>query len=133
MRESFSAVLVSKESLYEENQRLKALLAQHGISWTGSAVVDELSRNGGSNTSYTSSASIGSFSGPSTGATSPNNMNSMAYNPNAPHAQRPVQRFRDDIEYDTVGIDFVLTYDAPAPSVTQDTGPAGRYLTPPPQ
>lgn len=124
--------MISKDQLYEENQRLKAILAQHGIPWTGS-VLNDMSRSTGSSTSYNSSASVGSFSGPSTGATSPNNMNSAMYDPSTQRQAMPVQQFRDDIEYDTAGIDFVLTYAPSAPSTDHSADPARRYLTPPPQ
>ncbi len=143
LKEKYASVARTKGSLYEENQRLKALLAQHGIAWNGSGGVDELSQMGHSTTSYASSSNVGSFSGPSSVTASPGNgpMNPGAFVQGVGYEGQQQQQqqqggnrmgsgFNPAIDYDQAGIDFVLTYD---PNNAPQRNPARDYLTPPPQ
>jgi hypothetical protein len=133
LKENYSLVSRDKETLAEENRQLKQLLAQHGISWTGSGGVDELTRN--LSVGYTSSGSIsGSYAAAGSQANSPpprnyssNNTNpkyANASSPNGIHGRSMAgQQVQQGVDYDQAGIDFVLTY----------ANPSKSYLSPPPQ
>ncbi|RDW84317.1 hypothetical protein BP6252_01907 [Coleophoma cylindrospora] len=113
LKENFSNVTRDKDSLAEENRQLKALLAQHGIPWTGSGGVDELAISGSNG--YTSSGSISGSYGPgSAGFTPPPQSQGQFLGPPACNgrsiAQQQVQR---GVDYDQAGIDFVLTLERP--------------------
>lgn len=117
-----------KDSLAEENRQLKQLLAQHGIPWTGTGGVDELTRN--ASTGYTSSGSIsGSYApGSSTYSPPPNgnsNPNFHSASPTNDMNGRPLnqRQVQPGVDYDQAGIDFVLTYG----------NPSKAYMSPPPQ
>lgn len=125
LKQNFSTVARSKDTLAEENRQLRQLLAAHGIPWTGSGGIDELAATGGS-TSYPSS---GSFSGSYPSSVSPtpqyaNNGNNVTHLapplPQTPHTHHPTAG--QGLDLDQAGIDFVLTY---APD------PRAPYLTPP--
>lgn len=137
LKENFSMVSRSKDSLAEENRQLKQLLAQHGIPWHGSGGVDELALQ--ASAGYTSSGSIsGSYdpgsqsyspppqsrsnSNPKFQSQSPQNagMNGMNGMNGRSMAQQQVQ---PGVDYDQAGIDFVLTY----------ADPQRAYMSPPPQ
>ncbi|PQE04044.1 bZIP-type transcription factor protein [Rutstroemia sp. NJR-2017a BVV2] len=130
LKENFSTITRSKESLAEENRQLKQLLAQHGIPWNGTGGVGELQQRNPS-VGYTSSGSVsGSYAPGSTtyspppGSHSSNlNPNNMQYNHGSPPefgasnnmngrsmAQQQVQ---PGVDYDQAGIDFVLTLERP--------------------
>lgn len=136
LKEHFASVTRDKDNLYQENQQLKALLAQHGIPWNGSGGIDELSRLGGSSTSnYATDSSIGTFSGPSSDTVSPGEPNIQAF-PSKGQQQWP-GRSNPNIDYDQTGIDFVLTYDNSQDSHNPSPPPRhpGRQygtMTPPP-
>ena len=113
--------------MQQENQRLKALLAQHGISYDlGDTPVKFQRENSGNNNSYhpSSSGSIsGSYrTGSESAAFSPPGSNGMTQTstaPPLPHngqhqqvARSAAQLPNNQIDYDDIGIDFVLTYDS---------------------
>lgn len=136
LKEHFASVTRDKDNLYQENQQLKALLAQHGIPWNGSGGIDELSRLGGSSTSnYATDSSIGTFSGPSSHTVSPGEPNVQAFPGNVKQRNGVWPgHMNPNIDYDQTGIDFVLTYDN-----SQDPSPPPRNhsrqysaMTPPP-
>ena len=131
MKENFSLVSRDKETLAEENRQLKQLLAQHGIPWTGTGGVDELTRN--ASVGYTSSGSISGSYAPGSHTSSPPPQTYSSSNPGYSSAspsdvgtngrsmaQRQVQR---GVDYDQAGIDFVLTY----------ADPSKAYMSPPRQ
>ncbi|KAF7853849.1 uncharacterized protein EAF02_011839 [Botrytis sinoallii] len=130
LKENFSNVTQSKQSLAEENRQLKKLLAQHGISWNGSGGVDEFTNNPSlgykSSDSQAGSYAPGSlsFSPPPLSHSSNSNPNSTYYDAGSPQlggahrfyngndssmAHQPVQ----GVDYDQAGIDFVLTLERP--------------------
>jgi hypothetical protein len=127
LKENFSMVTRTKDSLAEENRQLKALLAQHGIAWNGTGGVDEL--NVQASAGYTSSGSISgsyapgsqSYSPPPTHAsnTNPQFQQSSAGANGRSAAQQQVQ---PGVDYDQAGIDFVLGY----------ADPSRAYMSPPP-
>ena len=134
LKENFSTVTRNKESLAEENRQLKQLLSQHGIPWTGTGGVDELTRKGSAG--YTSSGSIsGSYAPGSLGYSPPPLLNSSNANLNHQNQSPPdmgglrngrsmaQQQVQHGVDYDQAGIDFVLTY----------ANPSKAYLSPPPQ
>lgn len=127
LKENFSTVTRSKESLAEENRQLRELLAQHGIPWNGTGGVGELQQRNAS-VAYTSSGSVSgsyapgssSYSPPPQSRSSSSNPSNVQYNHGSPPrvgasnnmngrnmAQQQVQ---PGVDYDQAGIDFVLTY-----------------------
>ncbi|KAI9650906.1 hypothetical protein NHQ30_000941 [Ciborinia camelliae] len=127
LKENFSNVSRGKHSIEDENRQLKQLLAQHGISWSGSGGVDEFTKN--QSLGYRSSGSQAGSYAPGSSPLSPpplshssiSNTNSMHFDSGSPQmggnqggyggsgrsmAQRQVQ----GVDYDQAGIDFVLTY-----------------------
>ncbi|RFU24062.1 hypothetical protein B7463_g12276, partial [Scytalidium lignicola] len=123
LKENFTKVSQDKDTLSEENRQLKALLAQHGIPWTGTGGVDELSaaRSAG----YTSSGSIsGSYAPGSQSYSPPPQQHFSQYSPapfhpegveHDPTKERSIaqQQIQQGVDYDQAGIDFVLTLERP--------------------
>lgn len=111
LKENFSMVSRDKNTLAEENRQLKALLAQHGIPWSGSGGVDELTRN--PSQGYTSSGSIsGTYSqsySPPPGVQSSNSPPQGA----VANGRSLAQYQQGGVDYDQAGIDFVLTLERP--------------------
>lgn len=141
LKENFSCVTQSKQSLAEENRQLKQLLAQHGIQWNGSGGVDEFTNNPSigyrSSDSQTGSYAPGSttFSPPPLSQSSHSNPNSAHYDNGSPqmggshggynvNSRNMAQQQAQGVDYDQAGIDFVLTYGKDS---------SGVYLSPPPQ
>jgi hypothetical protein len=123
LKEVYTTTVRERDAIADENRRLKELLAAHGITY-------ELSTPGTGNfpaqSSYGSS-SAGSVSGSgygpgstSTGYTSPPSHPPPSI-PDSASQQAGLARTPNGVDYDQIGIDFVLTY--------------GRtpYLSPPPQ
>jgi hypothetical protein len=125
LKETFADTAKERDAFAEENRRLKELLMAHGIQY------DLGSPNGMArftNSSYGGSSS-GSVSGGygtgtnSTGYTSPP---TMAHRSSISH-EMPMSQLQQapppnsGMDYDQIGIDFVLTYDRTP------------YLSPPPQ
>jgi hypothetical protein len=126
LKESFSSVTRDKDNLAEENRQLKHLLAQHGIAWSGTGGVEDLTQM--STAGYSSSGSMsGSYATGSQGL-SPAGGN-QAYTtatsispPQGSGRSFAQQQRQLGTDYDQAGIDFVLTYD-----------PSRAYMSPPPQ
>lgn len=127
LKEIYSDSSRERDRVQQENQRLKALLAQHGISYElGDTPVNFKRENSGGNSNYhpSSSGSIsGSYRTGSESATfSPpgsNGLSSASTALSIPNNARQQQVARSaaqlpstQINYDDVGIDFVLTYDS---------------------
>lgn len=140
LKELYDHSARDREHITEENHALKEILKAHGIQYDSNVLRANIPYNpansqyGGSSTSITISQPRGSFS---TGVTSPTrtgpssipNQSSMGSPPgsegamvqhSAPHGDRPNPQ-QSGVDYDQVGIDFVLTYDRTP------------YLSPPPQ
>jgi hypothetical protein len=135
LKEVFEASTNERDAFAEENRRLKELLAAHGIQYdmtspTHHPYQSGSSQFGGSSTSLTGSHTRGSIS---TGVTSPPSRQAPPPMPhqmgNTPPFEQPqygtqyaqAPRPSQGVDYDQVGIDFVLTYDRTP------------YLSPPPQ
>jgi hypothetical protein len=130
LKEVFSNTSRERDAYAEENRRLKELLMAHGIAFDLSSPANSGLQQMGSST-YAGS-SRGSVSGGygtgtnSTGYTSPSSQPvSTMSNPNQhgipPQQAPPMQQQNAGLDYDQLGIDFVLTYDRTP------------YLSPPPQ
>ncbi|CAG8950882.1 hypothetical protein HYFRA_00003099 [Hymenoscyphus fraxineus] len=126
LKEKYTMVSRSKDSLAEENRQLKQLLAQHGIPWTGTGGVDELALQAPTN--YTSSGSISGSYAPGSQSYSPpplthsSNSNPQSSNQSPPvsnndptndHRSMAQQQLQPSVDYDQAGIDFVLTLERP--------------------
>jgi hypothetical protein len=131
LKETFGTTTRERDQFAEENRRLKELLMAHGIAFDSIASPSNgLAVNMGSST-YSSSGSVSGY-GPgsaSTGYTSPPSVHhrngSISHDmmmPQSMHAQpmQPNQQV-SGLDYDQIGVDFVLTYDRTP------------YLSPPPQ
>ncbi|CAD6451171.1 f05191d1-8dcb-41e6-9560-635c56a178fd [Sclerotinia trifoliorum] len=131
LKENFSNVTQSKQSLAEENRQLKQLLAQHGIQWDGSGGFDDFTntqslgfRSSNSPPDSYVLASSSSFSPPPLSHSSNSNPNSMNYDTESPQTggakgfyngndRSMVQQQVQSVDYDQAGIDFVLTLERP--------------------
>lgn len=130
LKETFQNTARERDAVADENRRLKEILIAHGISFDFSS--PGTGGFGGVGSSTYGGSSTGSVSGSygpgsnSTGYTSSPNM------PNHPpppvpggahlaQQQQHLQQPNSMLDYDQVGIDFVLTYDRTP------------YLSPPPQ
>lgn len=138
LKEVFSGTTRERDTALEENRRLKELLAAHGISYDfGNAPIKfqranssyGLSSSGSISGSYPTDSDRTSFSPPPPmpgqphGQISPTGVQQGGQSQNQPTrnmAQLPNNR----LDYDQIGIDFVLTYDP------QNAAP---YPSPPPQ
>lgn len=131
LKETFGTTSRERDQYAEENRRLKELLMAHGIAFDSMASPSNgLAINIGSST-YSSAGSVSGY-GPgsaSTGYTSPPSVHhrngSISQDfmmPPAMHSQvmQPNQQV-SGLDYDQIGVDFVLTYDRTP------------YLSPPPQ
>lgn len=128
LKETFGSTARERDAIAEENRKLKELLAAHGINYD-----EVLSRGQGISMMSNSfnGSSAGSTSGgygpgsASTGMTSPSIMHERMPPPptNATMHGTPMQHQATQghgLDYDQLGIDFVLTYDRTP------------YLSPPP-
>ncbi|KAH8820312.1 hypothetical protein F5884DRAFT_744672 [Xylogone sp. PMI_703] len=119
LKENFSRISQDKEALAEENRQLKALLAQHGIPWTGTGGVEEFTA--APSAGYTSSGSISGSYAPGSQGFSPSPQQTMSqYSSPIPgehgHAEErsmAQQQVQQGVDYDQAGIDFVLTLERP--------------------
>lgn len=127
IKESFSSVSKERDAFAEENRRLKEVLMAHGIAFDSLSPPNGIpafnSSYGGSSTGSVSGYNAGTNS---TGYTSPPTVHrgSISQDVNMPINQQPQQvpQMNSGLDYDQIGIDFVLTYDHRTP-----------YLSPPPQ
>ena len=123
LKDSFASTTRERDTFAEENRRLKELLMAHGINFE---LVGPNNGIGGSTYGGSSSGSISGY-GPgtnSTGYTSPPTMphrGSLGGHEISGLPQQPRQQPNGGMDYDQIGIDFVLTYDRTP------------YLSPPPQ
>ena len=117
LKESFSSVTKERDAFADENRRLKELLMAHGIAFDTIAVANGRS---GMNSSYGAS-SAGSVSGYNTGSNSTGYTSPPTMNLPIQSQPQQVPQMNSGLDYDQIGIDFVLTYDHRTP-----------YLSPPP-
>ena len=111
-----------RDSMATEVQRLKSVLTAHGITDDASRIPQNFQRRESTYGSASSASHSGSSYNPgtaSTGYTSPPQMaGTSTSSPPTQQARASNQR----LDYDQIGIDFVLAYDNRTP-----------YLSPPPQ
>jgi len=119
LKEVFGQTTRERDAFAEENKRLREILAAHGIQWDHASPGPALNRMGSSFGGSTSSLS-GSYApgSASTGYTSPPNMPSRPpppLPPGAPFDQQQMQQHQHQqgLDYDQIGIDFVLTLERP--------------------
>lgn len=133
LKELYTKSVKERDQVADENRRLKELLASHGISYDFGQSPIQFQR--GSNYNPSSSGSISgsyrppsdstSFSPPSVPGQLPQvSPRSHHTTPNS-MAQLPSSR----LDYDQIGIDFVLAYDSQGRPMQQ----AAPYPSPPPQ
>ncbi|EGP91539.1 uncharacterized protein MYCGRDRAFT_66896 [Zymoseptoria tritici IPO323] len=120
LKETFSQTTRERDTIAEENRRLKELLQQHGISYDfGSSPI----RFKHENSSYGPSSS-GSISGSYRGASdsagfspTPDPIPGMHQGQMAPPQSMPMRNMaqlpNNRLDYDQIGIDFVLTLERP--------------------
>ena len=137
LKEKFGNTTRERDAVIEENRRLKELLAQHGISYDFGQTPISFQRENSGGYGPSSSGSIsGSYrmGSDSTGANfSPLHMQHQGSMQSGIPPQQPPQRNMaqlptNRLDYDQVGIDFVLTYD----SQGRPMMPPGPYPSPPP-
>lgn len=140
LKEVFTQTTRERDAVAEENRKLRELLSQHGIYYDFGTTPIKFQRE---NSAYGPSSS-GSISGSYRGTSESNsnsfsppppnvamsqaqaqNMSAVQANQMRSMAQLPSNR----LDYDSIGIDFVLTYDSPGNPLNI---PA-PYPSPPPQ
>ncbi|KAL6159609.1 hypothetical protein ACJBU6_02045 [Exserohilum turcicum] len=140
LKDTFAATSRERDAFAEENRRLRELLMAHGISFDLSSRPSNGLGQVGSSTYGSSTGSVSGYgqgsastvytSPPTRGSTSHDGMThqSMALQQQQQHqqqqqqqAQQPSHHQPQGMDYDQIGIDFVLTYDRTP------------YLSPPPQ
>lgn len=109
LKELYGSSVSDRDAVVNENKRLKELLLAHGIPLDS---LQSLPAMRGMPASYNGSSS-GSISGSyrqdsSTAGFSPPPLRSQDSKPMASASQLPTQH----LDYDQIGIDFVLTYDS---------------------
>jgi hypothetical protein len=133
LKEQFTTTVRERDTFAEENRRLKELLMAHGITFDPNSVSNGVPHMASSN--YGSSAGSVSGYGPgsSSGYTSPPQSvqhqarrsishDVMSQSPlNAQQQAQQPRPHQSGLDYEQIGIDFVLTYDRTP------------YLSPPPQ
>lgn len=134
LKENFASTSRERDAFAEENRRLKELLIAHGIAFDLSSPSSNGLAHVGSSTYGSSTGSVSGY-GPgsaSTGYTSPpsfQHRGSVSHDGSTHqsmnHQQQPQPQQsnlpQSGMDYDQIGIDFVLTYDRTP------------YLSPPPQ
>lgn len=139
LKELFTQTARERDVVNEENRKLKELLMQHGISYDFGTTPIKFQRAESAYGQSSSGSISGSYRGTSdsTGLSPPTMPNQMAHpqhyanmQPNQMRnmAQMPTSR----LDYDSIGIDFVLTYDSQGNPI-QFPGPSNPYPSPPPQ
>lgn len=120
LKDSFASVSKERDAFADENRRLKELLMAHGITFD--TLISPTNGMQGFNSSYggSSSGSVsgGYGTGTSTGYTSPptvGHRGSMSQDVPLNQQQVPQQvpQLNSGLDYDQIGIDFVLTLERP--------------------
>jgi hypothetical protein len=134
LKEMFTTSTKERDAVAEENRRLKDLLASHGISYDFASVPLTFTRE--------DSSGYGRSTGGSTVGSYNNRSESTSTNLSPPHStgQRPLQPApvnnnsrqasqlpNNNLNYDQLGIDFVLTYDSQGIPIFPDPSIAGAY------
>jgi hypothetical protein len=135
LKETFASTTRERDAFAEENRRLKELLMAHGITFDMSSSPNNGMPQMGSSTFGSSRGSVSGYNtgSASTGYTSPPSFHhrgsisqdGIGQQGLATHQQQQQAHQsglqQNGLDYDQIGIDFVLTYDRTP------------YLSPPPQ
>lgn len=134
LKETFANTSRERDVIADENRRLKQLLAQHGISYDFSSPGDVKFQRDESAYGGSSSGSISGSYRPasnSTGFSPPPLPGQMSMQqgmpPQDPTGRGMAQLPSNRLDYDQIGIDFVLTYDSQGRPIRPP------YPSPPPQ
>ena len=119
LKETYSSTVQDKNAIVEENRKLKELLRHHGIAFPGldqhdHKVAGAVSSYGGSSSGSRSGgySQNQSFSPPTTvgsAITPPNELNMQAGSELIAGSQGHQRHQQQGLDYDRIGIDFVLT------------------------
>jgi hypothetical protein len=117
LKEAFSQTSRERDAVAEENRRLKELLSQHGISYDFGSTPVKFQRDASSYGPSSSGSISGSYRGASESAgfspASPSTNNNMQQGQNMSLPMRTMAQLPNNrMDYDSIGIDFVLTYDS---------------------
>lgn len=126
LKDSFANTSRERDAFAEENRRLKELLMAHGISFDISSPSNGLPPFGSSTYGSSSAGSVSGGYGPGTNSTGYTSPPTMPHRGSVSHdiavnQPQPVPHPNGGMDYDQIGVDFVLTYDRTP------------YLSPPPQ
>lgn len=139
LKEIFTTTTKERDAVADENRRLKELLASHGISYDFAAVPLTFSREDSSAYGRSTGGSTSGSYHPRSESTSTNFSppHGQAQRPIQPalatnHLQQPSQLPNNNLNYDQIGIDFVLTYDSQGNPIFPDPSSAGAYPSPSP-
>jgi hypothetical protein len=126
LKESFAQTAKEREAFELENRRLKELLAAHGIQYETASPTTTYHSQSASSQFGGSSPGLNSRGSMSTGITSPPSRSAPGLSQQSSYEIQQGQQYQQPqnpsgVNYDQVGIDFVLTYDRTP------------YLSPPPQ
>ncbi|KAH9845731.1 basic region leucin zipper [Teratosphaeria destructans] len=120
LKETFANSQRERDAIAEENRRLRELLAAHGIQYDFSSAPIKFQReesgygpssSGSISGSYAPGSESSSFS-PLPQAVAPSMANGLPTNP-PPPMQNMAQLPNNRLDYDSIGIDFVLTLERP--------------------
>lgn len=133
LKEVFSNTRKERDAVFEENRKLRDLLAAHGIQYDFGATPIKFQREE-SGYGASSSGSISGSYAPGSDSTnfSPPPLPGQQQVPNGlppSQMQSMAQLPSNRLDYDQIGIDFVLTYDA----LGRPIQPRMPYPSPPPQ
>jgi hypothetical protein len=140
LKEMFTTSTKERDAVVEENRRLKELLASHGISYDFASVPLTFSREDSNTSGYgqsTGGSTTGSYNRSESTNTNLSPPQSSGHRPlqPAPTANGPrqmVQLPNNNLNYDQLGIDFVLTYDSQGNPILPDPTITGAYPSPSP-
>lgn len=140
LKEIFAGATKERDAVFEENQKLRDLLAAHGIQYDFSSTPIKFQR-ASSGYGVSSSGSVSGSYAPGSDSTDfsppplmPTQTHHVAQNRGSrsapPHMQSMAQLPSNRLDYDQIGIDFVLTYDSLGRPV-QRHAPTAQYPPPP--
>lgn len=137
LKEVFAQTNRERDAIADENRRLKELLSQHGISYDFGTSPIKFQRESSSYGASSSGSISGSYRGASdsTGFSPPpsgvhGHMGPPQNIPPANRMRNMAQLPTNRLDFDQVGIDFVLTYDSQGRPTMPIPDP---YPSPPPQ
>jgi hypothetical protein len=139
LKEMFTSTTKERDAVAEENRRLKELLASHGISYDFASVPLTFCReNSSAYGRSTTGSTAGSFhprsDSTSTNISPPHSQGQRPLQP-VPTAVAPQQTIslpnNTGLNYDQIGIDFVLTYDSQGNPILPDPSTLDAFPSPP--